>query len=266
MIMEEATVFGTEVNDEMLRNINSSLQKNGFARVSGLFSVEEVRLARERIYSDFDHKNDQKHDPKDANLLLSNFQKLVVGGTRGANGVPRFLRMFYLPLMDNDIYGMHDIFRRLVKFRNRLYGLIEDFTCSGIEDGMWSACRLNHYPRGGGFMATHVDIGTANVAKDAGLENYLQVILIMSKKGIDFKSGGAYIDLNDGERYFYEDQCDLGDVVIYDGRIKHGVEEIDYLDPLDMASHHGRYVAMATLFKHFGSDVDTEYAKLTNTK
>jgi hypothetical protein len=263
-MLRDSTIDASEISSDLVSDCNSLLQKNNFARVTGLFDATEILEARKRIFDLFDQKNDRKHDPKDSNLLLSNFQKLVVGGTRGANGVPRFLRMFYLPFMDQDIYGMHDIFLRLVKFRNKLYGLNEDFTCFGIEDGMWSACRLNHYPRGGGFMATHVDTGTATLAKDAGLENYVQIILIMSKKGVDFQSGGAYIEMEDGERYFYEDECDVGDIVIYDGRIRHGVEEIDYLDPLDMASYHGRYVAMVTLFKLFGSNVDDEYKKLTS--
>ena len=72
--------------------------------------------------------------------------------------------------------------------------------------------------------------------------------------------------MDNAERYFYEDDCDLGDIVIYDGRIKHGVEEIDYLEPLDTASCEGRYVAMANLFKYFDSNVDVEYAKLANSK
>jgi hypothetical protein len=264
MNIDNATVFVAEVNENVTQNVLKALERNHFVRISGLFSQHEVQVCKENIQRQFDSKNDKKHDPKDADLLLKNYQKLVVGGTQGVNSTPRFLRMFYTPFMDTDQFEMHDIFRRLVLLRNRLYGLPDKFTCNGIEDGMWSALRINHYPCGGGFMAAHSDIGTAEAAKSIGLGTYVQLILIMSKKGVDFKTGGAYIETDEGSRYFYEDECDIGDVVIYDGRVRHGVEEVDHMEPLDLGSSNGRYVAMVTLFKYFGQQVDSEYKKLVN--
>jgi hypothetical protein len=245
-----------------IAEIRRVLAEHTFARVTGLFAPEAIQAARARIRQKFNSSNDRKHDPRDADALLRNFQKLVIGGTHGVNSVPRFVRMFYNPLMDEDIFGMHDIFRNLVRFRNLLYGLPADFTLSGIENGMWSATRIQHYPRGGGFMAPHSDTGTATVSRDAGLAGYVQVILIMSRKGIDFHTGGAYIDGIGGERFFFESDCNLGDVVIYDGRVNHGVEEVDALEPLDMSSIEGRLVGMATLFKHFQMASDEEYKSL----
>ena len=171
--------------------------------------------------------------------------------------------MFYNPTFSDDIYGMHDIFKRLIVFRNHLYSLPPNFTVNGTEDGMWSASRINHYPRGGGFMAQHTDVGTANLSKNLGMEQYVQLILVMSVKGQDFSEGGAYIVDEDGSRNFYEDECKLGDVVIYDGRVMHGVEEIDPMEPLDLNSFEGRHVALVTLFKHFTKDkVKEEYEAL----
>jgi hypothetical protein len=260
--LENTTVRVREFDHETVNKVLTVLENSQFVRITGLFDQSEIVKCRKRIESQFSSRNDLKHNPKDADLLLSNFQKLVVGGTQGVNSTPRFLRMFYTPFMDEDKFEMHEIFRKLVLLRNRLYGLPDDFTCHGIEDGMWSALRVNHYPRGGGFMATHSDTGTAEAVKSIGSGIYAQLILIMSKKGEDFKTGGAYIERSDGTRFFYEDECEIGDVVVYDGRIRHGVEEIDYLDPLDMSSSCGRYVAMATLFKYFEGKGDAEYRKL----
>jgi hypothetical protein len=257
----DATVPVKTLDNAAIEQIRQVLAEHTFARITGLFDAETIRAHRERIRSRFSSKNDRKHDPREADLLLKNFQKLVVGGTQGVNSAPRFVRMFYNPLMDEDIFGMHETFRNLVRFRNLLYGLEPEFTLSGIEQGMWSATRVHHYPRGGGFMAPHTDVGTATVSREAGLGGYVQVILIMSRKGVDFQSGGAYIDVA-GQRFFFESDCELGDVVIYDGRVNHGVEEIDYLEPLDMSSFEGRHVAMATLFKHFKTKSDDEYKQL----
>ena len=255
------TIFRGDSEQTALESMKF-LENAGFARIQGLFSSSEILQCRRRIEDSFSHLRDQKHDPRNAHLLMSNFQKLVVGGTSGPNGTPRFLRMFYLPFMDNDEFHMHEIFRRLAMFRNRLYGIDKNFATRDVESGVWSANRVHQYPRGGGFMAVHTDVGTAKVAKLVGFEDYVQVILIMSQKGVDFFTGGAYIVNSEGEREFYEDDCQVGDVVVYDGRIPHGVEEIDYLSPLDMSSSAGRYVAMTTLFKKFSDTSGEEYSNL----
>ena len=242
--------------------IRTNLEKDTYSCVRGLFSPEEIAAAKGRMRGVFDSKNDKKHDPKDADAIRNNFQKLQVGGTNGVNGCARFLRMFYNPTFCEDIYGMHNIFKRLITFRNHLYSLPPDFTVNGTENGMWSASRVNHYPKGGGFMAPHADTGTANIAKSLGLDKYVQLILIMSVKGKDFKEGGAYIvDMEKREAIFYEDDCQPGDIMIYDGRVIHGVAEIDPMEPLDLNSFDGRHVAMVTLFKHFTSDDTREEYK-----
>jgi len=259
--ISDATVHATALDDVPYQKLRELLTTHTFGRVTGLFSKDEVLAARDKLQARFDVKNDRKHDPKDAEAIRRNFQKLVVGGTRGTNACPRFLRMFYNPTFDEDIFGMHALFRRLIQFRNLLYKLPKDFTVNGTEDGMWSASRINHYPRGGGFMATHTDVGTNSIAEDMGMERYVQLLLLLTKKGVDFHEGGAYIDL-DGKRYLFEDECEIGDVVIYDGRVNHGVEEIDPMEPLDMSSFAGRHVALVTLFKHFTKDSEAEYKAL----
>lgn len=260
-MIADATVTARTLEEVPFDKLRSLLNTHTYGRVTGLFSREEVLEARGKLQARFDVKNDRKHDPKDAEAIRKNFQKLIVGGTRGTNACPRFLRMFYNPTFDEDIFGMHGIFKRLIQFRNLLYSLPRDFTCNGTENGMWSASRINHYPRGGGFMAVHTDVGTNSVAADMGMERYVQLLLLLSKKGEDFHEGGAYIDI-EGKRYFFEDECEIGDVVIYDGRVNHGVEEIDPMEPLDLASFAGRHVALVTLFKHFSKDSEAEYKAL----
>ncbi len=112
-------------------------------------------------------------------------------------------------------------------------------------------------------MAPHADTGTANITKHMGLDQYVQLILVMSVKGKDFKEGGAYIMNERYDRLFYEDECQPGDIMIYDGRVIHGVEEVDPMEPLDLNSFDGRHVAMVSLFKHFTSgDTEKEYKQL----
>ena len=77
--------------------------------------------------------------------------------------------------------------------------------------------------------------------------NFFQLVLTLSKKGDDFKTGGAFVDRED-QRFLIEDICQVGDVLIYDGRSFHGVEDIDENTRLDTSSVNGRVVAMASLY------------------
>jgi hypothetical protein len=260
-LFEQSLIVVDGLDSLPVDRIRSTLDTHDFACIRGIFTRQETRDALGRLRARFDPANDRKHDPRDATALHRNFQKVVVGGTAGPNSVPRLLRMFYNPFMADDIYGMHDQFLRLTRFRNILYDLPRDFTCGGIEEGMWTAARINHYPRGGGFMACHVDSGTDIIARSAGLTRYLQIIWLLTEKGTDFHTGGAYIGKH-GQRYFLEDRCKSGDVFIYDGRIQHGVEEVDGMEPFDMRTFEGRHAAFVTLFRDL-SGKESEYTLIT---
>ena len=79
----------------------------------------------------------------------------------------------------------------------------------------------------------------------AGLSN---IILIMTKRGVNFQQGGGFVEI-DGERLFYESEYEAGDLVMYDERNIHGVEDVDLLEPMDVSTSEGRYMAFATFFR-----------------
>ena len=230
--------------------IRQRLDEETYAIVRGVFDVSKVMEIRENIKRNLDQANDIKHDPRDLASAKKNMQKLLVGGS--TSGSPRFVRKYYNPLFNEDVYSAHSILKKLIEFRNLIYGKSRDFALYSVQEGAWSCPMIAHYPRGGGFMAQHRDARAHTNAVDLGMDRFVQVILIMSEKGKDFISGGAYIVKND-ERIYYEDECRIGDVVMYDGRNQHGVEEIDALERLDLNSPEGRYIAMAPLFKELNS-------------
>jgi hypothetical protein len=86
------------------------------------------------------------------------------------------------------------------------------------------------------------------------------VLLELTEKGRDFIEGGAYVDL-DEERVSYEDHCQTGDVIVYDGRSIHGVADIDPMLPLDLQRLSGRIVGMASLFRLLAPGA-AEYSRL----
>jgi hypothetical protein len=146
------------------------------------------------------------------------------------------------------MFGMHQTFRRMVLLRNRLTGLHDDFAADKDEQGLWSACRIQHYPTGGGFLIPHTDEAAHGAVRRAGIEKSVNLILLMTKKGVDFHDGGGFVELN-GRKVYYEDDYEVGDLVIYDETNVHGVDDVDPLAPLDMSSPGGRYTALCTLMK-----------------
>ncbi|MGH8728015.1 MAG: hypothetical protein ACREV9_07625 [Burkholderiales bacterium] len=236
--------------------IREVLQEHPLARVTGLFDADEVLRVRRNIEARFDARNDRKHDPRDTDAVRTNMQKLQIGAVTADYSIPRFLRMLFNPIFADDAHGMRDSFIKLARFRNLLYELPRDFAVFGTEKGLWTASRLHQYPRGGGFMAAHIDDVTKRVAMNAGLKDYYQMYLLMSKKGVDFFKGGAFIDRG-GRGIEYEAACEIGDIMVYSGRSRHGVADIDPLEPLDLVTFSGRVVAMVTLFAHLQpSDFD----------
>ncbi|MEX2204922.1 MAG: hypothetical protein WEF50_01705 [Myxococcota bacterium] len=248
----EAVTFQANSLDEVpYPEVRETLRQHTVVRIRGLFDPEEIRATKREIAARFDPANDRKHDPRDTEIIRTNFQKLQVGCTSGmgtTRDLGRVLRMLFNPIFADDVYGMRRHFVLLARFRNLLYELDRDFAVFGTEEGYWTAARIHQYPRGGGFMSSHRDAFTRIVATEAGV-TYAQPFLLMSEKGVDFQSGGAFTDLH-GERVYYESGCQAGDVVAYDGQSIHGVGDIDPLEPLDMTSLSGRIVAFAALYRH----------------
>lgn len=252
----------TSLNSIPYEEMRQRLERHAVVCVRGLFDRAEIRRTYKSIVAGFDAQNDRRHDPSDTDAVRRNFQKLQVGANSGVNSrrtLGRFMRMLYNPIFADDIYGMRAYFTTLAKFRNRLYELPEEHAVTGTDDGYWTCSRLLQYPRGGGFMVPHRDMYAQVATREAGL-SYFQPLLLLTEKSVDFQEGGAYVEVDD-ERFYYEDFCQAGDVVVYDGRSVHGVADVDPLSDLDLVRCSGRLVALASLFRHLTGGA-LEYAEM----
>jgi len=248
--LDAITFEGRAVEDLPYDAIRTVLASHTIVRVRGLFDRDVIREAFTRIAAGFDAANDRRHDPRDTDAVRRNFQKLQVGANSGVNTrrtLGRFMRMLYNPVFADDVYGMRAHFVTLARFRNLLYRVPLDFAVHGTDDGFWTCSRILQYPRGGGFIVPHRDMYSQVATAEAGL-GYYQPLLLLTEKGQDFTTGGAYVDVGE-TRLFYEEGCRAGDLVVYDGRSMHGVSDIDPLEPLDLVRFTGRAVALASLFR-----------------
>jgi len=227
-----------------------SMEKRTFACIRGLVSPQSMVAAHDRIVGGFDRRKDHAAAGQPAHAVRTNFQKINLGGeSRTANhDDARFFRAFYNPIWEEDIWGLRAAFIQLARVRNHLAGLPIDFAIEAIEpNGLWTAARFHQYPKGGGFFRRHTDYVVKDVA-DEKSTRFFQVVLTMSRKGEHFHHGGAFVDIGD-ERVCLDDCALLGDIIVYDGRTVHGVEDIDPREMLDLDTINGRLAGFATLFK-----------------
>ena len=244
------TTFQIDRPEDLDREaVTHALSKYSLARITGVVDHEAIVQAKARLADVFSAENDRASLGEDPQSLKENFQKLSIGGAQGY-GVyrPRCLRTIYNPIWAEDLYGLRESFKTLARFRNAAYGLPLEFAVEGVERNMWTASRIHHYPRGGGFLISHRDTVVPKVQKKQGFDSFYQPIMVMSRKGIDFEQGGGYVEIK-GQRFFFETECQYGDIVIYDGRTVHGVDDIDPHRPFRQDRIEGRLAGFATLYR-----------------
>ena len=116
-----------------------------------------------------------------------------------------------------------------------------------FSEGLWTACRFQHYFRGGGFFGGHTDIVIDQISSAADVRT-VQLVGVLSKRGEHFATGGAYIETSSG-RIDLDDEVEVGDVVIYDGASYHGVYDIDANHNFTTDSRFGRWSALVSLYQ-----------------
>ena len=139
---------------------------------------------------------------------------------------------------------------KLTETQNFFYGLPLNYGIKKkkTKHGLFVASRFQHYPSGGGFLAAHKDDAAIKTAKRLGIDLYYNLLLIMTKKGKDYKKGGGFV-IRNKKILSYEDIAEVGDVVVYNSKTTHGVLDIDPDKLPDITSKKGRYVGLTTLFK-----------------
>jgi len=238
------------LDDLPLAAIERSLATDRFSLVRGVVRPADAERAVARLRSAFRPEDDHATVGESPEDVRRNFQKLAIGTvtkTQPPQTYARLLRVIFSPFFAEDRYGVHGVLRRVATVRNRLLGLDDTFALDGIERGVWTAARIQQYPRGGGFLQSHVDASSVAVSRTiAG--RYLQVLLAMTRRGADFERGGAFVEHACG-RLDVEDGLEAGDLLVYDGRTTHGVADIDPHRVLDLRRLDGRLVGLVNLYE-----------------
>lgn len=100
------------------------------------------------------------------------------------------------------------------------------------HDGVIDRMQLAHYPAGGGGLEPHQD----------PLVNQKVIIgSIISKRGVDYQTGGIFFLNNQKQKVEIEEYLDIGDMFCGFPTIVHGVNRVDEHIPLDWKSDKGRW-------------------------
>lgn len=232
--------------------IVATLEREDVALLRGVVDASVVRTALDRIASRFSRANDSVIDHKShaaAPREVPNYQRLMLGEHgEGEKNRALCMRIFHNPSWNADEWGMHAAFRSMTEIRNAVYGVEPDYCLDAPEGDVYTLFRVHHYPAGGGFLGAHRDGVAASVPERAGLQGYVQALLVMSEKGTDFEAGGGYY-YKDGRRVLYEEFSRPGDILLYNGQTLHGVQTVDPYTPIDLDSAAGRYSASVTLYR-----------------
>lgn len=244
------------MSPDVIRNaVQSALDPNNVIIIRGYFSAHEVSSGLLNLRKNFDPDKDAATVGETPDMVMRNFQKMNIGGIFNTKIYrPRFLRAVYNPIWDEDIYHLRTLFRKFAGLRNAILDYEIGYAIDTIEeDGSWTASRLQHYPTGGGFLIEHVDSVLASVHDWAGYKQFLQFLLPLTCKGTDFTRGGGYVYVGE-KKVVIDELMETGDVAIYSGLIRHGVDEIDPHHPLRLDMNSGRIVAFANLYKDFSKN------------
>jgi hypothetical protein len=243
------TITCSSIEKLPLKKIQEIMKKYRTCIISGLINESELNLPMKKLKKYIKENEDLPsigENPKKARGFLMKFVSRI-RSTKPPGVTTVVKRDIYNPLHKNDKWGFHNIFIKLAKVRNILMQKPIDFALGKIEKNkMWTAARIHHFPTGAGFMFPHKDTIAPTIVK--GFSKYYQVLITLSEKGKDFKTGGGTVTYKN-KLIEYENYTKPGDILIYDSRTIHGVNTIDPHKKFIQRSGNGRYSGLVTLYK-----------------
>lgn len=210
--------------------------------------VELCRLAKADYLDAFRTTKVQppKRAFKASDLAAGPWRKYTIGSRNGVGeAYAQLLQTVYFDAHQRSYPSLSSLFAVIVLLRNQLMRVAQNFGDDPIRDGFWNACRVHHYPSGGGFMMTHRD---TYFPVQLGDLPFYQVMVPLSVKGEDFSEGGGVLVTRQGERLNTDDVAGLGSIVVFDGKIQHGVDDVDPQEVMNFDDARGRLAAFANLY------------------
>lgn len=236
---------------ETIKEVKNKIKSNGYCILRNFQSKNDNKKILRQIKKNYKKFKDVKHTG-DQKLFDKDFQRLDLGNSYQN---PRFLRVmsFYEWNKKNSFF--FNIINPAIKFRNTLCNLFKDKfvypEVKPIEKKLINKkytyaefVRMIQYPKGGGFLSEHHDY-TKYYAKGV-----LGMLLpITFKKNGSFEEGGLYFKIN-RKKIYIDDFVKLGDLILFNPKIKHGVLSVNPRSPTKLNSIQGRLTIAFSISKY----------------
>ncbi len=143
---------------------------------------------------------------------------------------------------NQDIFNLFHKFLDVYRIRNRVNGLAADqYLQWKPSSTVVPRLSFQFYPRAVGSLKAHID--------PIDIHQLCVPSLVMSKSGVDFKSGGLFLESSNNSRVYVEKNASIGDVILFSADIPHGVETIDQGTEEDWSSFKGRWMMIFAMNK-----------------
>jgi hypothetical protein len=228
----------------------SDVRTQGYSIIPEFLSRQELEEARSEYFNSINecppHPQGEKFRPID--LENRPWRKHAIGSKSGS-GEPysQLLQTTYFAQQNQDYPMLSKVFTEMIKIRNSMTEMRLDYGSDLVNDDFWNACRVHHYPRGGGHMASHKDTLFPRLLSNFEFP-FIQIMTTLTNRNSDFKDGGGYIVNKEGKTIFFENEVNAGALVLFDGETVHGVEDVDPNQLLDMDSNLGRIALFVNLY------------------
>jgi hypothetical protein len=235
-------------NPNFVENVVSQVKNDSFVILRGLCNRDGIRKKIPLVCEKISNTNFLSSSGVTPEQIRSNIVKWSIGGQSAQQeGLSRFMVTCYNPMFCEDIFQMKEEFEKLIFIRDKLAGLDIIMTDDVLQKPNFNGTRLQIYPSGGGFLGGHIDSRAMDSIRDLN-RPFIQLVLLVTEKGLDFQKGGAYV-VNNKNEYIDTEKFGLsGDILVYDGNTMHGVADIDSDKPFEKENMLGRCVALATIY------------------
>lgn len=206
----------TEQNDDFVKNIVDDLFAGDVFIIKKAFSDEFVATLKRRTHEFWSSRPSEFHKMIEG---VPDFHRIIdeeVGKKYSFQAVKH--SAYFFP-WNSDPLGLFAPINerwRLLKFMTGFKA--DQYERNTPKDLIVDRIQIVRYPPGLGFLETHCD---PHLNQRIFISGYL------SKRGVDYNSGGFYVVDSCGRAVYLEDQIDVGDIGIGYATVAHGVGLID---------------------------------------
>jgi|GEM_PF-1693601 len=143
---------------------------------------------------------------------------------------------------NQNMFNMFEETKHIYQLKNILSGNDADaFFDSLPSDGHITRLAFQFYPKGGGCIKMHSD--------PVGKHQVTVPVVMMSKRGKDYHQGGGSVLNENDELINTDDLMDIGDMILFNAEVIHGVKPIDPETPSHWLDFQGRWILIASIIK-----------------